>query len=287
MAERTNIAWTDHSWSPWWGCTKVSVGDKGACVNCYAEALDKRVGGDHWGHGKPRRELSEHHWRAPRRWNHMAAEAGEQRTVFPSMCDPFDKEVGNVLRGRFFSLIRETPHLTWLLLTKRPQNIVRLSLEAGGLPPNAMLGATVVTQKEVDRDIPHLIRAAQGLSPSGVFLSCEPLMEHIDLEAWLRCGSCGYSSADARLHGDHALCGAPTPIIDWVIVGGESGPHPRPMHPDWARSLRDQCAEAGVAFFFKQHGGRTPMANGCLLDGSEWKERPYVAPPRDLLGGAA
>lgn len=250
MGEVTGIGWTDHSWSPWWGCTKVSVGDKGACVNCYAEALDKRVGGDHWGVGKPRREMSEAHWRAPLKWDRAAAAAGETRFVFPSMCDPFDNEVEPAWRARFFDLMRATPHLTWLLLTKRPQNIGKQAKEAGGLPPNAAIGATVVTQKEVARDIPHLIRADAALTPAFVFLSVEPMQEHIDLTPWL------------------------TRRMDWVICGGESGPHPRPMHADWARSLRDQCLTAGIPFFFKQWGGRTPKANGKELDGREWCERP-------------
>lgn len=254
MGKVTGIGWTDHTWSPWWGCTRVSVGDKGACEFCYAEALDKRVGGDHWGAGKPRREMSDAHWRQPLKWSRDAALAGEPRFTFPSMCDPFDNEIKNPLRGRFFSLMEDTPDLVWLLLTKRPQNIAKQCAAVGGLPRNAALGATVVTQKEADRDIPFLIQAARVQLPIFTFLSVEPMQERIDLSIWLKMR------------------------IDWVICGGESGPRPRPMHEDWARDLRDQCAAAGVPFFFKQWGGRTPRANGKELDGREWCERPHCPP---------
>lgn len=248
MGEVTGIGWTDHTWSPWWGCTKVSVGDKGACVGCYAEALDKRVGGDHWGVGKPRREMSETHWRQPAKWN-FAVPSGETRFVFPSMCDPFDKEVSSDRRARFFRLIEDTPKLTWLLLTKRPQNIAKMVREIGGLPENAALGATVVTQREADRDIPFLRDAAREWDAMA-FLSVEPMQEAMNLEPWL-------------------------PFrIDWVICGGESGPNHRPMKEEWALSLRDQCERYNVPFFFKQWGGRTPKANGKLLDGREHCERP-------------
>ncbi len=246
MGEVTGIGWTDHTWSPWWGCTEVSP----ACDHCYAKALDKRVGGDHWGVGKPRREMSDNHWRQPHKWS-AAVPVGQTRYTFPSMCDPFDNEVDPAWRARFFTLMRLTPNLTWLLLTKRPQNIVK-QCEAFGLPRNAALGATVVTQKEADRDIPHLIEADRKLTPALTFLSIEPMQEAMDLSAWL------------PFH------------IDWVIVGGESGPQPRPMQAEWARAIRDQCDHAGVPFFFKQWGGRRPKANGKTLDGREHCERPEI-----------
>ena len=197
--------------------------------------------------------MSEAHWATPFKWNRRAAEAGEERFVFPSMCDPFDNEVLPAWRRRFFELMEDTPHLTWLLLTKRPQNIAKMCAEAGGLPRNAAYGATVVTQKEAARDIPFLIRAENTQFPRFLFLSVEPMQEEMHIELWLKLR------------------------IDWVICGGESGPRPRAMHADWARSLRDQCAHAGVPFFFKQWGGRTPKANGKELDGREWCERPALA----------
>lgn len=226
MAERTGIEWTDHTWSPWWGCTKVSP----ACDHCYAEALDRRVGGAHWGPGVARRQMSDEHWSAPLRWDRAAAKAGVTRFVFPSMCDPFDNEVPAAWRDRFFALMRGTPNLTWLLLTKRIGNAVRLSAAAGELPRNAALGATVVTQDEFDRDIPKLVKAKHLAGARFIFLSVEPMLGPVDLGVW-------------------------TLDLDWVICGGESGPRARPMHPDWARAIRDQCAAAAnVPFFFKQWG---------------------------------
>lgn len=263
MGEVTGIGWTDHTWSPWWGCTRVSVGEKGACENCYAEALDKRVGGDHWGVGKPRRQMSDKHWAMPIKWD-GAVPAGEARFVFPSMCDPFDNEVPPEWRTRFFALIRATPNLTWLLLTKRPPNILKMSEEAGGLPPNAAIGQTSVTQAEFNRDIGHLLEAKARLRAPLAFVSIEPMMEAMDITAVSRRDGQGIMRPlDGRFT-----------RLDWVICGGESGPKPRPMHVEWARALRDQCEAAGVPFFFKQWGGRTPKANGKELDGREWCERP-------------
>lgn len=277
MGEVTGIGWTDHTWSPWWGCTKVSVGEFGACVNCYAEALDKRVGGDHWGVGKPRREMSEKHWATPLKWN-KAVPAGDTRFVFPSMCDPFDNEVPPEWRRRFFDLIRATPNLTWLLLTKRPANIVKLGMAVpGGIPMNAALGCTVVTQDEADRDIPHLMRLQRRVR----FVSIEPMLGPIDLTNIQTLIFPRAEKADALtgelsgMFGDPAGYAAP---LSWVICGGESGPSPRPMQAEWARALRDQCSAAKVPFFFKQWGGRTPKANGKTLDDREWCERPVAVP---------
>lgn len=247
MGETTGIGWTDHTWSPWWGCTKVSP----ACDHCYAEALDKRTGGAHWGSGAPRKEMSEAHWKAPLRWSRQVPE-GETRFVFPSMCDPFDNEVPVEWRQRFFDLIRATPNLTWLLLTKRIGNAGKMADVCGGLPPNVAVGATVVTQDELDRDIGKLVAVKDLGGARFVFLSIEPMLEAMDLY--------------------FALLFKP----DWVIVGGESGPSHRPINAEWVRRARDQCKDAGVPFFFKQWGGRTPKANGKTLDGREWCDRPRV-----------
>lgn len=260
MGEVTGIDWTDHTWSPWWGCTKVSP----ACDNCYAEALDKRVGGDHWGPGKPRRLMSDGHWNKPHKWNRDAKEAGEQRFVFPSMCDPFDNEVDTSLRADFFRLIDRTPHLTWLLLTKRVGNVQSMMRElecprVTPWPKNAWLGSTVINQAEADRDIPKLMEAKAALNVSCAFLSIEPMLGAMDIRGWL-----------LPAHLPHKTL----PAIDWVICGGESGPRPRPMAPEWVASLRDQCEAARVPFFFKQWGGRTPKANGKSLDGAEHCFRP-------------
>lgn len=262
MGEVTGIGWTDHTWSPWWGCTQVSP----ACDHCYAKALDKRVGGDHWGVGKERRQMSEAHWRAPIKWN-KAVPASETRFVFPSMCDPFDNEVPAEWRKRFFDLIRATPNLTWLLLTKRIGNAAdnregAMIPQAGGLPANAALGATVCNKPELDRDLHKLLWAKVGgaIDARMIFLSIEPMLGPVSF-------SNNFWYAEPSLK-----------KLDWVICGGESGPHNRPMNPEWPRQLRDECAAACVPFFFKQWGGRTPKANGKELDGREWCERPRLQP---------
>lgn len=245
MSANTAIEWTDSSWSPWWGCTKVSVGDKGACEYCYAEKMAHRFGVG-WGPHAPRKLMSPAHWLEPARWNRKAEREGTRPFVFPSMCDPFDNAVDPEWRRWFFERMRTTPALVWLLLTKRPQNIQRMSDAAGGLPDNAALGCTVVTQAEADRDIPHLLRAETKLFR---FVSIEPMMEQIDLRDIERPGGTGIMRPlDGRFR-----------RLDWVICGGESGPKARPSHPDWFRALRDQCAASGVPFHFKQWGEWGPQ----------------------------
>jgi protein gp37 len=240
MAERTSIEWTDATWSPWEGCQKAGPG----CDHCYAESMNKWLRkGENWGPGAPRREYSDAHWQKPLHWNATAAKAGKRMRVFPSVCDPFDNAVDPAWRARFFALIGCTPHLDWLLLTKRIGNAAKM-LDAPGMPQsmpsNIWLGATVVTQEEADRDIPKLI----ATPASRRFLSIEPMLGPI----WLY---------DNWLYG----AGWDEPALDWVIAGGESGRGARPAHPDWFRSLRDQCGEAGVPYLFKQWGEWTPGEN--------------------------
>lgn len=252
MAETTNIEWCSHTWSPWQGCTKVSVGPQGGCVNCYAENRDQRFhGGKHWGPGAPRRRTVD--WTKPRLWNRKAAAAGVRATVFPSLCDPFDNEVDPQWRADLFALIRATPSLTWLLLTKRIGNVEAMVAEAGGWPDNARLGISVCNQAEALRDIPKAIYTKRALGIVVLFLSLEPLLGAIDLEVPM-------PGPDLDQGGGAKIC-QPWLIqsgIDWAIVGGESGREARPMHPRWARDIRDQCERAGVAFLFKQHGEWLP-----------------------------
>lgn len=241
MAENSNIEWTDHTFNPWIGCQKVSPG----CDHCYAEARDRRfTGGALWGPHAPRRRTSQANWRAPLRWNRAAAKAGKRARVFcASLADVFDNHasIQQEWRDDLWTLIYRTPHLDWLLLTKRPQNIARYmppAVENGGIWPNVWLGTTVENQTEADRRIPHLLAVPARVR----FLSCEPLLGPVDLRPYL---------GAKFLHQRYGLgAGA----LSWVICGGESGPGARPMHPDWARSLRDQCQAAGVAFHFKQWG---------------------------------
>ncbi len=268
MSAQTAIEWTDATWSPWWGCTKVSVGDKGACEYCYAEKMANRFGVG-WGPHAPRKLMSPAHWLEPARWNRKAEREGTRPFVFPSMCDPFDNAVDPEWRRWFFERMRTTPALVWLLLTKRPQNIQRMSEAAGGLPDNAAIGCTVVTQEEARRDIPHLLGAQTNMFR---FVSIEPMLGPIDLGDMLKRGSAGLAAIDpmaaAMLHAaDLERLAWVRPRIDWVICGGESGPHARPSHPDWFRALRDQCAAAGVPFLLKQWGQWWPSnyATGAII----------------------
>jgi protein gp37 len=153
-------------------------------------------------------------------------------------------------RRRLFGLILDTPHLDWLLLTKRPENIARMvplhfaggeSWMRNGFPDNVWIGTSVENQATADERIPHLLNVPARVR----FLSCEPLLGSVDI---IR----GYQWARGALSANYQ------PPIHWVIVGGESGHGARPMHPDWARSLRDQCQAAGVAYFFKQWGEYAP-----------------------------
>lgn len=226
MSENSKIEWTDHTFNPWWGCQKVSPG----CDNCYAEALDKRTGGAHWGSGAERRRTSEKNWNLPRRWNDEAGKSGGRRPrVFcASMADVFDNAVPEEWRVDLWKLIYDTPNLDWLVLTKRIGNareMLPLGIFRGSPLPNLWLGISVVNQEEANRDIGKLLAIPARVR----FLSMEPLLGPVSLMSTLL-------------------------NLDWVIVGGESGPGARPMHPAWARSLRDQCIATRTPFFFKQWG---------------------------------
>jgi protein gp37 len=267
MAE-TSIEWTSgpngepgYTFNPVEGCQRVSPG----CVNCYAERKNKWLhGGENWGPGSPRLARSDAYWRQPLKWNAEAEKAGQRRKVFcASVADVFEDHPDWVEpRARLFDLIASTRHLDWLLLTKRPQNISEMSPAWGWPPYNVWLGTTVEDQQRANERIPHLVAVPAAVH----FLSCEPLLEKVDLCPWLFCEHCGYSKRDQELHGDHHICearnrGVKVPTgIDWVICGGESGPGARQLNIEWARSLLDSCVSAGVPFFMKQLGARTLMS---------------------------
>ncbi len=251
MAENTKIEWCDHTFNPWTGCTKVSP----ACDNCYAEAWAKRSGHVQWGAGQPRRRTSDANWRMPLKWSREAERTGVRPRVFcASLADVFDNEVDPAWRADLFRLIADTPKLDWLLLTKRIGNARTMMADALHLEssanldgriwplPNVWLGATVVNQEEADRDIPKLL----AVPAAKRFLSIEPMLGPMllpfeRLREWNRIALLNQQ--------EHAVS-----RIDWVIVGGESGHGARPMHPDWVRSVRNQCAAVGVPFLFKQWG---------------------------------
>lgn len=280
MAENTKIEWADHTFNPWEGCTKVGPG----CDHCYAEARNNRFKGGNWGPGAPRRRTSKANWAKPIKWNREAEAKGIRYRVFcASLADVFDNEVPQEWRRDLFRLIALTPNLDWLLLTKRIGNVTkmvsdiadhgRLASHEGDLlahqwrrvspPLNVWLGATIVNQQEAERDILKLLEAPAAVR----FLSMEPLLGPVDF-------SIPFSGAKVNV-----LNGArpAVPPIDWVIVGGESGSGARPMDPQWARSIRDQCNDAGVPFLFKQWGEHAPNwfndNDGKKIPDSEWIDR--------------
>ncbi len=224
----SHIEWTDHTFNPWIRCTKVSPG----CEHCYAEVESKRRNWAQWGNGKPRMRTSPEMWKEPLRWNKEALKARERRRVFcASLADVFDEEVDPQWRADLWCMVQKTPQLMWLILTKRTDSI------AGNLPedwgegwPNVCLMTSVEDQTRAARigtliEIPARFRG----------VSIEPLLAPVTLEPkWLE-------------------------KLNWVIVGGESGPKARPMHPQWALSLRDQCRTARTKFLFKQWGAGVLM----------------------------
>lgn len=231
MAENSAISWTDHTFNPWMGCTKVSP----ACDGCYAEfMMDHRYGKVRWGAGEDRVRTAPANWRKPIAWNKAAALKDGPTYVFcASLADVFDNEVDEIWRGDLFELIEQTPNLTWLLLTKRIGNVIKMTDPLRGLktlPRNAAVGATMANQMEYDRDRMKLWKVKQTCEPAFTFGSFEPLLGLVIMDK-------------------HAP--------DWVITGGETdqGQHKaRPSHPDWFRYLRDQCRALGRAYHHKQNG---------------------------------
>jgi protein gp37 len=249
MAEHTTIAWTDHTFNPWRGCTKVSPG----CANCYAEIMSRRspaVLGE-WGPSGTRAVAAESGWRKPLRWDRKAAAAGTRRRVFcASLADVFeDRPELAAPRRRLFDLVRRTPHLDWLLLTKRPEKVAPCLPDGWGAGwPNVWLGVSVenadyVYRADVLRTVPAVVR----------FVSYEPALGPL---------------ADALDLGG----------LDWVIYGGESGPRHRAEDKQWARDLHDKCRSAGVAFFHKQSAARR-AGQGVELDGERIQEFPTPRRP--------
>ncbi len=275
MAENSTIEWTDHTFNPWIGCTQVSPG----CANCYAAAQDKfrKWTPEGWGAGKPRRRTKT--WGEPLKWNNKAdmdatqAEAmgmdlRRPRVFCASLADWLDDEVPIEWLADLLKLIHDTPNLDWLLLTKRPENFEDRISDAGDVlgdhpdtmwpdtaandlwwwvqnwleghaPRNVWIGTTVEDQARADERIPALLKIPARVR----FLSCEPLLEGVDLRL-----------EDLKSESLH-----------WLICGGESGPGKRAMNPEWARALRDQCAAAGVPFFMKQMDKVQPIPADLMV----------------------
>jgi protein gp37 len=249
MAEKTIIAWTGQTWNPWRGCTKVSPG----CKNCYMFTAQERYGKD------PSQVVRTKTWGDPLRWQKAAAAAGRSELVFTCSWSDWFHVDADPWRGEAWSIVRRCPNLTFQILTKRADRIAaNLPPDWGQGYPNVWLGVSVENRKHGLPRIDHL----RPIPAAVRFLSVEPLLEDL-----------GAVNLDR---------------VDWVIVGGESGPGFRPMEHDWARSLRGQCQAAGVAYFFKQSSApRTET--GIELDGKIVRE--YPTPRRvelatvDLFGG--
>jgi protein gp37 len=244
MGDRSSIEWTEATWNPVTGCDRVSPG----CDNCYAERLAKRLqamGNARYANGFAV-TLHPDMLDLPLRWR------TPRRVFVNSMSDLFHPKVPADFVEQVFEVMATTPQHTYQVLTKRPKRARQL-LRGWTPTPNAWLGVSIEEDSQVDRaeilrEVPAAIR----------FLSCEPLL-------------------------------GPLPSLDltdinWVIVGGESGPDFRPMQAEWAASLRNRCLEAGIHFFFKQWGGRTPKSGGRQLDGRTWDEFPR-GPTAPLVEG--
>lgn len=249
MSGPTSIEWTEVTWNPVTGCDRVSPG----CDNCYALTLAKRLKAmdspRYQKDGDPRTSgpgfgvtCHDDLVGVPLRWR-------KPRLVFVnSMSDLFHPQVPDEFISRVFDTMKAAHQHTFQILTKRPQRLAKMAHQLPW-PANIWMGVSVENAAYRFR-IDHLRSAPAKVR----FLSVEPLIDDV---------------GELDLEGIH-----------WVIVGGESGPHARPLEESWVTSIRDQCVDAGVAFFFKQWGGRTPKAGGRELDGQLWDEMPVDSTPR-------
>ena len=252
MGTRTGIEWTDATWNPVTGCTKVSSG----CDNCYAESFARKRLVHIYVRRLPVVDSVENRVDpfAVRLWPErlgLPSRWSDSRMVFVnSMSDLFHSDVPDDYVFKVFQVMLSADHHVYQVLTKRPSRAARFWKRYGkdlgheAIPKHVWLGTSVENQAVVYR-----VRQLRLIPARVRFLSCEPLLGPLDLD----------------LNGIH-----------WVIVGGESGPVHRAMEPRWALAVRDQCVADRVAFFFKQWGGRTPKAGGRSLEGREWNELPRM-----------
>jgi len=232
----TKIEWADHTVNFWWGCSKISP----ACQHCYAETMAARWRADSvtWGTlGK--RWIRDKAEAEARKIDALSlASGGLHRAFVNSMSDSFEAHPALVAPRRdMLDLLASLTGTRWLLLTKRPQQVLTMIPPhwRDEWPAHIWIGTTVEDQQRAEERLPALLE----IPAPGRFLSCEPLLGPVDLWPWL---------------GDHEDRPTTWGTISWVIAGGESGPHARPMHPDWPRALRDQCSATATHFFFKQWG---------------------------------
>lgn len=238
MPAETSIEWTESTWNPVTGCSKVSPG----CAHCYAETLSLRFGrsAKQWlpEHAADNLVFHPDRLSQPKRWK-------RPRMIFVnSMSDLFHELIPLEYIRQVFEVMAEAERHTFQVLTKRHERLAELAPELDW-PPNVWIGVSIENARwalraDYLRDVPAAVR----------FISAEPLLGPVD--------------------------GLNLERIDWLIAGGESGPKHRPVRPEWLRALRDQCARDGVAFFFKQWGGLRPQSGGRLLDGREWNEMPVA-----------
>ena len=237
MATQSRIEWTQNTWNPVTGCSKISAG----CKNCYAERMAKRLhamGVERYKNGfqvTPHEDLIS----LPMTWK-------QPRVIFVnSMSDIFHEDISDTFIKRVFNTMRQCPQHTFQVLTKRAERLFSLS---GDLPwsHNIWMGVSIEDSSQYCR-IRHLEKSDAKIK----FLSCEPLIGR--------------------------LKNLPLKNIDWVIAGGESGPHARPMKPEWVTEIRDRCQDLGVPYFFKQWGGTNKKATGRVLDGRTWDDMPPLA----------
>lgn len=255
--ENSKIEWTDHTWNPWYGCKKVSRG----CANCYMYREQARYGRDPQTVTRSRTTF-----RAPLSWAKKARRGGESARVFTCSWSDFFIAEADEWRADAWEIIRSTPELRYLILTKRPERISECLPADWGMEgwDHVWLGVSVEDQEMADLRIPLLLQAPAMHR----FLSCEPLLGQVDLIS---------------------RYGVMPSGIEWVIAGGESGPQARPCDPAWVRVLRDQSWAADVPFFFKQWGEYVPLdapgmpveymavgrrEAGHHLDGVEWRQCP-------------
>lgn len=273
MGKNSKIEWCDHTFSPWWGCTKLLSSP--ACDRCYAAAMAKRYGHRVWGTKSNRRMMSDNHWKQPLKWNRKAGEAGKRAKVFcGSMCDWAEARSDLIEpRQRLFDLIKRTDHLDWLMLTKRPENIPELTPQhwQERWPDNAWAMTTAENQEQLENRAPDLFDVPARI----LGLSLEPLLGPIDLAPYLGF-ECTHEGSYVEPDTNAVICGQcdDQAHLDWVIVGCESGPKRRETKWDWVRSIRDQCVAAGVPFFLKQLDVDGTLVKMPELDGKIWAELP-------------
>lgn len=288
MGRETNISWCHHTLNAWEGCEKISPG----CKNCYAATMNHWLhAGENWGPGSARRFFGDEHWSKPLRWNNAARKAGERRRVFCNSIGDVFEDLPELVphRARLWGLVKNTPDLDWLMLTKRPENFEHL-LPWGANDPwfNVWLGVTAENDEYAKKRIPLLQKARAAKR----FVSYEPALGPIDWDHHLPSGDpenrkwCedgrfpgheyGVDGDDQHPADECMHCGSVRGeigrSIDWVIFGDESGRGRRPAELDWARTTRDACAESGVAFHFKQWCGE--LEDG--VDGDRVKKKIHL-----------